>query len=471
MKKLFTILFFSIALFSKLIFSQDASWQYAGEVKFPDADTGHVSPYMVSVDENGRLWTISSKVLTVSSKNAIFYADSNDTELKKFIDFDENGDSDTLLGFVGQLRGLGTIGTDVFITSTIPFKHFNNTLSTAYRYRGADTNRVEKWGYNLQGAGYGTHIHGAALTRDTFLVTGITYLTSIRLYNFNATVGTPAYGSWVSMPGAYPLEPGGPHTNGFDIIRDVATIPGADYTSPETAFYTVRNSLDATNQTGGIAVWTGGDQLNPANYTGTRVIDQASLLALDKNFPYGITVDNRNKYLWVAGTDSTRKWVKGFEVTINFADFKEELPSATDPNNPNPAGAPFGAPSDVALSKDGLTAYVADYGTRAIYKFKYGVPNGINDDVTKAADFRLKQNFPNPFNPSTMISYTIPKGTNVKLVVTNTLGQVVATLLDSYQIAGSYSKVFNASDLSSSVYYYTISTDAGSLSKKMLLMK
>ena len=471
MRRTITNIFIGLALFSKILFAQDPGWMYVGEVKFPDSDTGKVSPYLVSVDENGRLWTVSSKVLNASSINGIFYADSNATELTKFIDYDANGDSDTLLGFVGQIRGISTIGTDVFLISTIPFKHFNNTLSCVYRYNEYDTNKVEKYGFNIQGAGYGTYLHGGALTRDTILITGITFNTSFRFYNFNSTITTPAYGSWVSMPGAYPLEPGGPHNNGFDVIRDAATIPGADYTSPETAFYTVRNSLDATNQTGGIAVWTGGDQQNPANYTGTRVIDQASLLALDKNFPYGITVDNMNKYLWVAGTDSSRKWVKGFEVMINFADFKTELPSATDPNNPDPAGAPFSAPSDVAFSNDGLTAYVSDYGTRTIYKFKYGVPSDMNDDVSKATDFHLKQNFPNPFNPSTMLSYSLPKESNVKLVVTNTLGQIVATVVDSYQSAGSYSEIFDASGLSSGVYYYTLTTDAGAVSKKMLLMK
>lgn len=461
---------FLLLFFTSLMFSQTSNWTYKGEIKFPDSDTGKVAPYLLSVDDNGRVWVVSSKVLTTKAINGVFYADSNDTELTKFIDYDLNGDSDTLNGFVGQIRGINTIGDQVFITNSIPFKHFNNTLASLYRYYNSDTNSVEKFGSNLQGAGYGTYIHGAALTKDTILITGITFNTSFRMYSFNRTITTPGYGSWVAMPGNYPLEPGGAHTNGFDVIRDVATVPNGDYTSPETPFYSSRNSLESTNITGGIAVWTGGDQSNPANYTGVRLFDAASDLVFDKNFPYGITVD-KDKRLWVCGTDSTRKWVKAYSVTINFAEKVAELPSSTNPNNPDTLGAPFSFPSDVALSNDGLTAYVADYGMNTIFKFKYEEPNSVNENEISLNDFRLNQNYPNPFNPSTIISYSLPKASNVKLTITNALGQIVETLVNSFESEGTHSASFNAKNLSSGIYFYTLTTEAGSISKKMSLIK
>jgi len=471
MKTKITAVIFSLVIFSGLLFAQEPSWQYVGEVKFPVADTGHVSPYLISVDEGGNVWVVSSKVLSVSGRNAVFYADSNATELTKFIDYDENGDSDSLLGFVGAIRGIATIGNSVFVVNSIPYPHFPpNTVASVYRYTNKDTNLVEKFGFNIFGSGYGTYIMGGGMTRDTFLIVGMPFGgTSVRMYSYNRTVTTPSYGSYVP-PAQYGGEPGGPNTGGFDVIRDVAALPDGDYNSPETPFFTSRNSYSSTQQTGGIASWTGGTQSSPGTYTGTRVIDQNSYLAFDRFIPYGITVDKDNR-LWVAGSDSTRKWVKAFEVTINFADFKDELPSATDPNNPDPAGAPFGMPSDVALTKDGLTAYVSDYGMRTVYKFKYTVPSDVNEGVAKVTDFQLNQNYPNPFNPMTQISYSIPSGTNVKLIVTNSLGQVVSTLVDTYMSAGNYSKVFDASDLSSGVYYYSLITNSGTISKKMMLMK
>ena len=85
--------------------------------------------------------------------------------------------------------------------------------------------------------------------------------------------------------------------------------------------------------------------------------------------------------------------------------------------------------------------------------------------------FELAQNFPNPFNPSTDISYTIGKAGNVTLKVYNMLGQEVATLVNGFQTANTYKVNFNASNLSSGVYLYELSTGSSVSTKKMVLMK
>ncbi len=85
--------------------------------------------------------------------------------------------------------------------------------------------------------------------------------------------------------------------------------------------------------------------------------------------------------------------------------------------------------------------------------------------------FELAQNYPNPFNPSTTINYTIPKSSFVSLKVYNILGQVVATLYQGYQKAGSYKFNFDASGLSSGVYLYQLQSDGFVQTKKMILMK
>lgn len=85
--------------------------------------------------------------------------------------------------------------------------------------------------------------------------------------------------------------------------------------------------------------------------------------------------------------------------------------------------------------------------------------------------FQLQQNYPNPFNPSTVISYSIAKAGNVTLKVYNMLGQEVATLVNGFQAANSYSVNFDASGLSSGVYLYELQTGSNSTIKKMTLMK
>ena len=74
--------------------------------------------------------------------------------------------------------------------------------------------------------------------------------------------------------------------------------------------------------------------------------------------------------------------------------------------------------------------------------------------------FELHQNYPNPFNPTTVIRYGIPKESTVKLVVYNILGEVVKTLVENTQKAGSYEVNFNASNLASGVYIYSIQSRA-----------
>lgn len=96
------------------------------------------------------------------------------------------------------------------------------------------------------------------------------------------------------------------------------------------------------------------------------------------------------------------------------------------------------------------------------------VTNEIDNTVT---GFRLMQNYPNPFNPSTTISFQLPKQLNVLLKIYNMLGQEVVTLLDSRMNSGKHSVTFDASELTSGLYVYKITTSKGSASKKMLLIK
>lgn len=80
-------------------------------------------------------------------------------------------------------------------------------------------------------------------------------------------------------------------------------------------------------------------------------------------------------------------------------------------------------------------------------------------------------NFPNPFNPTTQIAYTLPEAQRVKVTVFNMLGQQVATLVDGFTEAGAHQVVFDASAMSSGLYLYSIQTSSTVITKKMMLIK
>lgn len=85
--------------------------------------------------------------------------------------------------------------------------------------------------------------------------------------------------------------------------------------------------------------------------------------------------------------------------------------------------------------------------------------------------FKLSQNYPNPFNPTTNINFSLPKTTDVKLTVYSMLGQKVATLVNSTMPAGDHSISWDAQDMASGLYIYTIQAGDFSQTKKMILMK
>lgn len=95
----------------------------------------------------------------------------------------------------------------------------------------------------------------------------------------------------------------------------------------------------------------------------------------------------------------------------------------------------------------------------------------IPDDEAKPEAFALYQNYPNPFNPSTMIRYSIPTLEFVALKVYDVLGNEVATLVNEEKSAGSYEVEFDASHLSSGIFFYELITGSFIETKKMLLLK
>ena len=87
------------------------------------------------------------------------------------------------------------------------------------------------------------------------------------------------------------------------------------------------------------------------------------------------------------------------------------------------------------------------------------------------ADFSLSQNYPNPFNPATKISYSIPELSDVEMIVYDTIGNLVEVLVSSKQSAGTYQVTFDASHLTSGVYFYQLTAGRYKSVKKLILIK
>lgn len=129
--------------------------------------------------------------------------------------------------------------------------------------------------------------------------------------------------------------------------------------------------------------------------------------------------------------------------------------------------------SDVNMSVSLLPGEFKIYTTVKLPTPEAGIATSIfeKDENEMPVDFNLDQNFPNPFNPSTTISFTIPSSGMVNLAVYNSIGELVKVLVNEQMAQGRYTTNFDASDLSSGIYFYRLVSDGTVLSKKMILLK
>ena len=126
----------------------------------------------------------------------------------------------------------------------------------------------------------------------------------------------------------------------------------------------------------------------------------------------------------------------------------------------------------------GVTGATAGEKTYYFDDMRFGAaPTAVKEEKSAPKNFSLDQNYPNPFNPSTTISYSVPFTSNVKLAVYNLVGEMVAQLVNGTVSVGNQEIRFDASKLSSGVYFYTISASSvdGKQNyqsmKKMILLK
>lgn len=139
-----------------------------------------------------------------------------------------------------------------------------------------------------------------------------------------------------------------------------------------------------------------------------------------------------------------------------------------------------GKPVDIIL------AYTANRGTsslnsvtemkksieRAFLLYSTGFPTITDVQYhTQPSEYVLYQNYPNPFNPETNIRFELPEASRVKLAVYNVLGEEVATIMNQHLTAGTHHTSFNAGKLATGIYFYSLTTGAQQLVKKMIVIK
>lgn len=131
-----------------------------------------------------------------------------------------------------------------------------------------------------------------------------------------------------------------------------------------------------------------------------------------------------------------------------------------------------GADHFINLTSDMISATVENvFGTMGDHQLVNVVTDLRELQNGTPAAYELSQNYPNPFNPSTQIRFAIPQEGMVNIKVFNTLGQEVVTLVNEYRNAGNYEVDFDASNLTSGIYFYTITSNNFTQTKKMMLLK
>jgi streptogramin lyase len=141
-----------------------------------------------------------------------------------------------------------------------------------------------------------------------------------------------------------------------------------------------------------------------------------------------------------------------------------------------PTSSSFSFPNSMCIDNAKNQIWVADAGNNRVLRFDVQLGNltGVRGNAPGQlpAQFALSQNFPNPFNPSTTISFALAKTERATVTVYNLLGQSVATLFDGMASANEqYMLTFNAANLPSGLYIYMLRSESVIDAKKMVLMK
>jgi hypothetical protein len=187
------------------------------------------------------------------------------------------------------------------------------------------------------------------------------------------------------------------------------------------------------------------------------------------------TVSYMNIYYLVSGNNGT-SWNAPVQLNPSTPVRDWVFPSVSQTNEKVGSNYVF----NVVCVSDSLpgnySTYLGNPQTDAtVHYVQISIPEsiGVGNITTQIPDnFSLEQNYPNPFNPTTTIRFAIPKTSSVTIKVYNVNGQLIETLVNNERVSAGTNEVkFNATNLSSGIYFYTIQAGDFKDTKKMLLIK
>ena len=319
----------------------------------------------------------------------------------------------------------------------------------------------------------------------------------------NQADGNSDYGEWEIgsvIAGADTLKPG----QGLRIDDGVPTFGSGPKNISSSLNENIKTGVHIASVTGALYYTFGNNKLLLRNYNDVKASDWtypsrtfSLLMPTDKQ-----TVDVTNDVMvsWNATTDYDGNTVHYLWALANPADtaFTNPLVKVESANSGADANVtiPYKTVDDL-LSNLGMkvgdtrdfiwTVYAMDTAD-TVQASTYSAPDftpvyynvTLKRDLITAIDkgntltprkFALEQNYPNPFNPTTTIRYSLPQSSKVKLTVYDILGRTVAVLVNKVQNTGNYIINFDASRLSSGMYFYRLETDKATFIHKMLLIK
>lgn len=202
----------------------------------------------------------------------------------------------------------------------------------------------------------------------------------------------------------------------------------------------------------------------------------------ENDYNLGGSTNGNNKFVtWCAsGTTGVDPfmgiWVSndGDSINVRVGGRLGDLGATLYKRNSNSASTSV-APTAIVYTTSGQNRAAfsyAGFGPTNIYANQEALVTGVQTIGNEIpSGFALEQNYPNPFNPVTNINFSIPKAGMVKLVVFDALGRQVTELINANYNAGTYKVDFDASNLSTGVYFYKLQTDGFTDIKKMMLVK
>ena len=158
-------------------------------------------------------------------------------------------------------------------------------------------------------------------------------------------------------------------------------------------------------------------------------------------------------------------WVRGWRYTYTYDNYNNAVSGKGEQWSNN-----------IWVNKIGFDMY---YNNKTDHLFvggynctvQYTQFTDVKDELNNSLVFTLNQNYPNPFNPSTNINFTLPKTEFVTLKIYDILGKEITTLINEELNAGNHTKIWDAKNLSSGVYFYKLTAGKFTETKKMVLVR